>query len=106
MTGKISSNWPLSIFFSKFYFVSVFERKCLIGFVAQLFRPRFHQSYQCRNNNACAISFFCPGVGKNGVISNTFVTSSRGAKQYILSFQIQFNNTSLILLQLVVFNFV
>ena len=45
----------------------------------------------------CAV-IFCPDVGKNDVISNTSATSSMGAKQYILSFQILF--------QLAVLNFV
>ena len=34
--AKFISNWPLSIFFSKLYFVSGF------GFVAQFFKLRFY----------------------------------------------------------------
>ena len=91
MTDKMHLKLATFYIFSKLYFVSGF------GFVAQYFRLGFYQSYQCRNNCMCS-HFFCPDVGKNGVISNTSATSSMGANQYMLSFQILF--------QLAVLNFV
>ena len=51
MTGKIHFKLATFYIFSKLYFVSGF------GFVAQFFKLRFYQSYQCRNNCMCSHFF-------------------------------------------------
>ena len=92
MTGKIHFKLATFYIFFQTLFVSGF------GFVAQFFKLRFYQSYQCQNNCMCSHFLFVQMLEKNGVILNTSATSSMGAKQYILSFQILF--------QLAVLNFV
>ena len=93
MTGKNQFKLATQYIF-KLYFVSVFEVNCLIGFVAQVFKLRFHLSCQCRNIYACAVIFFVQMLEK--MVSFQILLSLLVGEQNSISCPFRHNSMTLL----------